>query len=229
MFVIERWRINKFSNFSICYSFSLPHHFVQDECSVQNLIENCIIEDDKLYICVSSPTIKNKPVQIRPWRLSDADFVLDASMSLDPRKTVFVGGVPRPLKACKFTQFFIFKKYFQLNSFSVELAMIMDRLYGGVCYAGIDTDPELKYPKVRDLNQPLFCNFQTFFLLSGCWSRGFLQSAELHCCHLGSLRSVAAWRHRQARWSQAVRSRRSNVWRVRRTALQWQVCTILLC
>ncbi|KAJ0169648.1 hypothetical protein K1T71_014833 [Dendrolimus kikuchii] len=28
-----------------------------------------------------------------------------------------------------------------------ELAMIMDRLYGGVCYAGIDTDPELKYPK----------------------------------------------------------------------------------
>lgn len=32
--------------------------------------------------------------------------------------------------------------------FSVELAMIMDRLYGGVCYAGIDTDPELKYPKV---------------------------------------------------------------------------------
>ena len=32
-------------------------------------------------------------------------------------------------------------------SFPVELAMIMDRLYGGVCYAGIDTDPELKYPK----------------------------------------------------------------------------------
>ena len=31
--------------------------------------------------------------------------------------------------------------------FSVELAMIMDRLYGGVCYAGIDVDPELKYPK----------------------------------------------------------------------------------
>ena len=31
--------------------------------------------------------------------------------------------------------------------FLVELAMIMDRLYGGGCYAGIDTDPELKYPK----------------------------------------------------------------------------------
>ncbi|XP_076367823.1 cytoplasmic polyadenylation element-binding protein 2-like isoform X3 [Tachypleus tridentatus] len=100
----------------------------QDESSVQALIDACIQEDEKLYLCVSSPTIKDKPVQIRPWRLSDADFVLDASMPLDPRKTVFVGGVPRPLKA-------------------VELAMIMDRLYGGVCYAGIDTDPELKYPK----------------------------------------------------------------------------------
>ena len=28
--------------------------------------------------------------------------------------------------------------------------MIMDRLYGGVCYAGIDTDPELKYPKGKE-------------------------------------------------------------------------------
>uniref|UniRef100_A0A2H1VS20 SFRICE_020891 n=1 Tax=Spodoptera frugiperda TaxID=7108 RepID=A0A2H1VS20_SPOFR len=100
----------------------------QDESSVAALMEACITDDDKLYLCVSSPTIRDKPVQIRPWRLADADFVLDASMPLDPRKTVFVGGVPRPLKA-------------------VELAMIMDRFYGGVCYAGIDTDPELKYPK----------------------------------------------------------------------------------
>lgn len=68
---------------------------------MQQLIDACIQDDDKLYLCVSSPTIKDKPVQIRPWRLSDADFVLDASMPLDPRKTVFVGGVPRPLKAGK--------------------------------------------------------------------------------------------------------------------------------
>ncbi|CAJ0949489.1 unnamed protein product [Ranitomeya imitator] len=155
----------------------------QDESSVQALIDACIEEDSKLYLCVSSPTIKDKPVdgrkfgfrsefraqvlfkaveslrlsgvilpvpedekfqgfysklfivpkkdgavQIRPWNLSDSDFVMDGSQPLDPRKTIFVGGVPRPLRA-------------------VELAMIMDRLYGGVCYAGIDTDPELKYPK----------------------------------------------------------------------------------
>ncbi len=66
---------------------------------MQSLIDACIQDEDKLYLCVSSPTIKDKPVQIRPWRLSDADFVLDASLPLDPRKTVFVGGVPRPLKA----------------------------------------------------------------------------------------------------------------------------------
>ena len=72
---------------------------LQNEESVQSLIDACIQDDDKLYLCVSSPTIKDKPVQIRPWRLSDADFVLDASLPLDPRKTVFVGGVPRPLKA----------------------------------------------------------------------------------------------------------------------------------
>ncbi|XP_026775298.1 cytoplasmic polyadenylation element-binding protein 4 isoform X4 [Pangasianodon hypophthalmus] len=100
----------------------------QEESSVQALIDACMEEEGKLYLCVSSPTIKDKPVQIRPWNLNDSDFVMDGSQPLDPRKTIFVGGVPRPLRA-------------------VELAMIMDRLYGGVCYAGIDTDPELKYPK----------------------------------------------------------------------------------
>uniref|UniRef100_A0A667YI97 Cytoplasmic polyadenylation element binding protein 4 n=1 Tax=Myripristis murdjan TaxID=586833 RepID=A0A667YI97_9TELE len=83
----------------------------QDESSVQALIDACIEEDGKLYLCVSSPTIKDKPViQIRPCVYSAHMFV------------------------------------FFLPS-AVELAMIMDRLYGGVCYAGIDTDPELKYPK----------------------------------------------------------------------------------
>jgi cytoplasmic polyadenylation element-binding protein len=100
----------------------------QEERSVQDLIETCVMEDGKLYMVVSSPSMKDKPVQIRPWCLADSDFVMDGSQPLDPRKTIFVGGVPRPLKA-------------------IELAMIMDRFYGGVCYAGIDTDPELKYPK----------------------------------------------------------------------------------
>ncbi|TMW40610.1 hypothetical protein DOY81_014310, partial [Sarcophaga bullata] len=100
----------------------------QDENSVQQLIDSCITDDDKLYLCVSSPTIKDKRFKyvLGVWQMLIM-FSMQ-TMSLDPRKTVFVGGVPRPLKA-------------------FELAMIMDRLYGGVCYAGIDTDPELKYPK----------------------------------------------------------------------------------
>lgn len=119
------------------YAFLLFH----EESSVQALIDNCFQEDDKLYLCVSSPTIKDKPVQIRPWRLSDADFVLDSTLALDPRKTVFVGGVPRPLKAN-------------------ELANIMNDLYNGVCYAGIDTDLELKYPK--GAGRVAFSNHQSY-------------------------------------------------------------------
>ena len=42
---------------------------------------------------------KTLQVQIRPWNLADADFVMDGSQPLDPRKTIFVGGVPRPLRA----------------------------------------------------------------------------------------------------------------------------------
>ena len=92
-------------------------------------------------------------MQIRPWKLSDADFVLDATLPLDPRKTVFVGGVPRPLKvsSSKTKTKTKTKTKDKVSVFqAVELAMIMDRLYGGVCYAGIDTDPELKYPKVKN-------------------------------------------------------------------------------
>lgn len=115
---------------------------------------------------------------------------MDGSQPLDPRKTIFVGGVPRPLRAgthcstghvgcaawfgehwgkrawqrgnieCGDTvgdtahpEVVLGEKRASLEPClvllcaAVELAMIMDRLYGGVCYAGIDTDPELKYPK----------------------------------------------------------------------------------
>ena len=53
---------------------------------------------------------------------------MDKNQPIDPRKTIFVGGVPRPLR-------------------SQELAEIMEDKFGSVCYAGIDVDPDLKYPK----------------------------------------------------------------------------------
>lgn len=43
-------------------------------------------------------------MQIRPWNLSDSDFVMDGSQPLDPRKTIFVGGVPRPLRAGEYKE-----------------------------------------------------------------------------------------------------------------------------
>lgn len=48
-------------SFSITgYAFLL----FQEESSVQALIDACIEEDGKLYLCVSSPTIKDKPVNL---------------------------------------------------------------------------------------------------------------------------------------------------------------------
>jgi len=39
--------------------------------------------------------------------LADSDFVMDATQPLDPRKTIFVGGVPRPLRAGRSALFII--------------------------------------------------------------------------------------------------------------------------
>ncbi len=38
-----------------------------------------------MFFLFFDPIVQDKPVQIRPWKLSDADFVLDASLPLDPR------------------------------------------------------------------------------------------------------------------------------------------------
>lgn len=52
----------------------------------------------------------------------------DPSIKIDPRQAVFVGGVPRPLKAS-------------------ELAEVMANKFGVVTLVAIDCDAELKYPK----------------------------------------------------------------------------------
>lgn len=45
-----------------CCSPGYAFLLFQEETSVQALIEACMEEDGKLYLCVSSPTIKDKPV-----------------------------------------------------------------------------------------------------------------------------------------------------------------------
>lgn len=53
---------------------------------------------------------------------------MEGCQYVDSRKAVFVGGVPRPLKA-------------------VELAEVMSIKFGAITFVAIDCDTELKYPK----------------------------------------------------------------------------------
>ena len=101
---------------SSCLSLVSPRATRRQDCGLEFL-------SARIYLSLSP-----LQVQIRPWKLSDSDFIMDHTQPIDPRKTIFIGGVPRTLKAC-------------------ELAMLFFSRYGGVCYAGIDCDPEFKYPK----------------------------------------------------------------------------------
>uniref|UniRef100_A0A7I5E818 Cytoplasmic polyadenylation element-binding protein 1 n=1 Tax=Haemonchus contortus TaxID=6289 RepID=A0A7I5E818_HAECO len=112
------------------------------ETSVRTLVQHCTVEDEKLFLFISSPLSSEKlKVQIRPWRLADADYLVDVNVPINLRRVVFVGGVPRPIRA-------------------VELAHIMDRLYGSVACAGIDTDVEYKYPK--GAGRVAFTNYNSY-------------------------------------------------------------------
>nr|XP_012142086.1 PREDICTED: cytoplasmic polyadenylation element-binding protein 1 isoform X3 [Megachile rotundata] len=78
------------------------------------------------YYKISSKRMKAKEVQVIPWILEDSNYVKSSSQKLDPHKTVFVGALHGMLTAS-------------------GLAKIMDDLFRGVIYAGIDTDKH-KYP-----------------------------------------------------------------------------------
>ena len=83
--------------------------------------------EEELCVTLTVPYLHMK-VQVRPWFLSDSEFYYDKAIPADPRKTVFIGGVPRPMKAS-------------------ELAEIMNERFGSVCYAAIDLDTDVNYPK----------------------------------------------------------------------------------
>lgn len=100
----------------------------ESERSVRRLLASCYKENNQYFMLLSSPTMKNKPVQVRPWRIADINFMINPAVAIDPRRTVFIGGVPRPTKAR-------------------QLAESLYGLYGTVSYAEIDVDPDLMYPK----------------------------------------------------------------------------------
>ncbi|KAJ1359877.1 p21-activated kinase 1 [Parelaphostrongylus tenuis] len=70
------------------------------ESSVRSLVQYCTTEEDKLFLFINSLFNKGKlKVQIRLWRLADADYLVDVNAPINLRRVIFVGGVPRPIRA----------------------------------------------------------------------------------------------------------------------------------
>jgi len=102
----------------------------ESEAAVTALLSQCTHDysssGGSWYFRISSRRMRSKEVQIIPWVLGDSNFVRCPSQRLDPQKTVFVGALHGMLNA-------------------EGLAHIFNDLFGGVVYAGIDTDRH-KYP-----------------------------------------------------------------------------------
>lgn len=104
----------------------------ESEKQVKQLLSECTpgygekADKDSIYFKISSKRIKSKQVQVIPWILNDTNFSRTPSQKLDGSKTIFVGAL-----------------HGRLNAEGV--AKIMNDLFEGVIYAGLDTDKH-KYP-----------------------------------------------------------------------------------
>ncbi|XP_045535447.1 cytoplasmic polyadenylation element-binding protein 1-B [Papilio machaon] len=98
----------------------------ESERRVRSLLAAARCDAGNWYYRVSSRNMRNKEVQVIPWAVSDSNYVCGGSVRLEPRRTVFVGALHGMLGA-------------------YGLALIMNDLFSGVVYAGIDTDKN-KYP-----------------------------------------------------------------------------------
>ena len=86
-------------------------------------------------------------MQIIPWVISDSNYVKCAAPRLDPQKTVFVGALHGMMTAQGLAMIF------QVHTVSLHLMVnvivsdetLCQDLFGGVVYAGLDTD-KYKYP-----------------------------------------------------------------------------------
>ncbi|XP_072379912.1 cytoplasmic polyadenylation element-binding protein 1 [Diabrotica undecimpunctata] len=101
----------------------------ESEKNVKTLLQACTSDyanGGNWYYSISSKRMKAKEVQVIPWIINDSNHTKSTSQKLDPSKTVFVGALHGMLNA-------------------EGLAKIMNDLFDGVVYAGIDTD-KYKYP-----------------------------------------------------------------------------------
>ena len=69
------------------YAFALFHN----EFSVHWLIKSCCKEEQQFYMFISSTSQSEKKVEIRPWKLSDSEYIMDHTQPIDQRKTIFIG------------------------------------------------------------------------------------------------------------------------------------------
>ncbi|RZC38281.1 cytoplasmic polyadenylation element-binding protein 1 [Asbolus verrucosus] len=101
----------------------------ESEKNVRALLQACTNDyanSGNWYYKISSKRMKAKEVQVIPWILNDSNCTKSTTQKLDPSKTVFVGALHGMLNA-------------------EGLAKIMNDLFDGVVYTGIDTD-KYKYP-----------------------------------------------------------------------------------
>ncbi|XP_017046444.1 cytoplasmic polyadenylation element-binding protein 1 isoform X3 [Drosophila ficusphila] len=118
----------------------------ESDKQVKALLSACVVQVDdshsgsNFFFKISSRRIKSKDVEVIPWIIADSNFVRSSSQKLDPTKTVFVGALHGKLTA-------------------EGLGKIMDDLFDGVLYAGIDTD-KYKYP--IGSGRVTFSNFRSY-------------------------------------------------------------------
>ncbi|XP_051165332.1 cytoplasmic polyadenylation element-binding protein 1 isoform X2 [Leptopilina boulardi] len=101
----------------------------ESEKQVKTLLSCCthkLGNGSSWFYKISSKRMKSKDVQIIPWALNESNYIMSSSQKLDPQKTVFVGALHGMMTAS-------------------ALALIMNDLFDGVIYAGIDTDKH-RYP-----------------------------------------------------------------------------------
>lgn len=129
----------------------------ENEKQVRDLLASCqlvrdrhvAVDDGKFFFKFPFKNMKTKNVEVIPWNIADSNYV-SSSQILDPSKTIFVGALHGKLTA-------------------EGLALIMNDLFDGVVYAGIDTDKH-KYPlgagRVTFNNQQSYMKaIQTGYLL----------------------------------------------------------------
>ncbi|GLV34482.1 oo18 RNA-binding protein [Carabus blaptoides fortunei] len=102
----------------------------ESEKEVKSLLHACTHEYSEngrtWFYKISSMQMKSKEIQVVPWSITDSNYTKSTVKNVDVKTTVFVGALHGTLKAD-------------------GLALIMNDLFGGVIYAGIDTD-KYKYP-----------------------------------------------------------------------------------